>query len=177
MQALLLYTPTIKVPLIIEEPSQIDKNLFETLKRMQWEDLPSTIDLAESTISPEISTTYKSYFPALTTIKLETQSILYPQLISMIHGDTINYLKYIDLKSIKPVTHLSGVMHFIRDALLDVGGRETKKVFVIDKLTGTNDISPLLELSRAVKGKMNERNPLELIVEKYIKQLREEYKN
>ncbi len=174
--ATLVYTNSIEVPILVMPHVTKDKSVSAELDvRTKWNQSPN---LAESLFWLVDQLEESERYPALTHIlkKLDIGSkgkritgtnvkalkLLYPEFISMLRGNlTKQYFSNIEL-----LTHegeeneLTGVMHFIRDAFFDIGGRSTTKIFLIEELIGNNDLSALLELSRLSMGAADS-HPLE----------------
>jgi hypothetical protein len=185
IKALLLYPRAINVPLEIQFPLESG---ITSLKKAQWEYLPSVEELvneldpveeakegSESSLFDILeSDEATKQFPALVTRLKESEpaafqhAFMYPQFISMFRGYSYQHLKEIKLQKPEEYYQFVGIMHFIRDAFFDIGGRESLKTFIIDKLTGINDLSLMLELARVKSKIMNKHHPLELILEKDI---------
>ncbi len=79
---------------------------------------------------------------------------LYPQFISMVHGNTIQQLQKVIVHKSSLATEKteSGVLHFIRDAFFNIAGRVSKKKVLINNLEGFNDIRNIIEKQRIQKS-------------------------
>lgn len=76
---------------------------------------------------------------------------IYPQIISMQHGDSLNLFSKITLPLIgKPTPH-NGILNFLRDSFLILRDRSTSKTFFIKELQGFNDFSEILHEKDAFK--------------------------
>ncbi len=139
-----------------------------------WADLPN---LSEYLISTKKTETLKNIngdiYPALKhlsetlggnpdSVLNQGIALLYPEFISMIRGDdTTQHISEIQLQSPKNATAgLTGILHFIRDAFLDIKQQNLKKSFLIDRLTGKNDISPFFEFYRYIHN-IHNPHPIE----------------
>lgn len=161
-QAILLYPLKVSAPLYITpflETSLFSfiGSILEQKKKLIWPYMPMVTESAfwqdrDSTTQKQIFERLQKEYPALQTpVDESKQAYLYPQIISMIKAHAIHYLKEIRLDSDKNIPS-AGVIRFLRDAFLDIAQRTTQKAFYIDKLSGYNDISLLLEASRILKG-------------------------
>lgn len=76
----------------------------------------------------------------------------YPKFISMLSGMVTHYLSAVDVEHMfnEENLHFLGVFSFMRDAFLEVAGRSSQKTFLIETLTGMNDISPIFEAIRII---------------------------
>ncbi len=176
----LIYAKSINVPILVT-PYVIkveDADLFDELTlRDKWiKNIPTITEQLtydEYIIEKKLEKKAGQY-PALTHIfskpdnPLEQATLkkglklLYPEFISMLRGSTEQYFSKVELRDPEGEEgKLTGVMHFIRDALFDIGERASTKRFLIKELIGNNDISVLLELSR-LKNDIADPHSLEL---------------
>ena len=181
-RAVLLYTGSIKAPIKaglaqfhekMTQEKALEKELL--VRKAAWENLPSVVELIYE-LQKDLAKANKKEFPTINQLNAkgissedkihEAINFLYPQFISMIHGDAKHHFKKIEVKPSPEVPkEFTGVMHFIRDAFLEAAGRITTKKFVIDELTGNNDISLLLELGRLESYPIDPSEPLEEVSE------------
>lgn len=92
-------------------------------------------------------------------------SELFPALLSMIHRDTTHFIQEIILNDTQGNYAQGKIIDFIRHALLNQKHRESTKKFIIDQLTGKNDLNLTLEALR-VNLKNPDLHPLETTLRK-----------
>ncbi len=186
--AALIYTRSIDVPLKVW-PHEFEFSSLSSeysIRKKHWGNIPSVAEILfdySIFLDSDLRRYGKENYPALTHIVDRTYgghivefmkvysnavNLLYPEFISMLRGnDTTQYFNKIEPQPpVGKEKELTGVMHFIRDAFFDIGGRATTKTFLIEELIGNNDISALLELNRLKTeplsfGDIAELHPLE----------------
>ena len=101
-------------------------------------------------LHPWLSNLYK-YFPSIpcldslyTGVNIKKDFYIYPQIISMQHGDSLNLFAKISLPPVGNPTPQNGILNFLRDSFLILRERESKKIFFIKELEGYNDFSVIL---------------------------------
>ena len=168
----------------------VDINHTEDLRATYWKYFPSTIEVNLRMIGQQkgaaLMTAIKNYkdyldrskniFPAHKDIVLDKNflplkgysSYLYPSFISMNRRNLMQHFSSIEVmhKINGREYPFAGVLNFIRDAFMEPLRRSTK-VFLIDELSGNNDISLLLEAVRMEKNIM-EQHALEKVLTDYI---------
>lgn len=80
---------------------------------------------------------------------------LFPLFVSMIHGECAmhHFANIVVLNEIGDVhSPFFGLLRFLRDAFCDASNRASKKVFLIDKLTGFNDLGLFSKLQENSSG-------------------------
>lgn len=160
----LIYPNVINAPLDISPTSRSD--ISEEMKISQWRFLPNFNEFFRGfgvvqNIKEIVSEKAES-FPTLngkiSSLK-KTRNEIFPNLISMGFGDSSN--RFLSINVIGSQTQ--GVINFIRDSFLDINRRKTTKTFLIDKLTGPNDLALLLEAIRALKAYTHDGEPEYLV--------------
>ncbi len=165
LMAVLVYANRIEVPILVKphvlkiESRQDLRNEFVDLRAKWIKNIPN---VAEALLLvqklPEKLESYSALKPILSKdsenrIAIKALNLLYPEFISMLRGNSIQYFSKIVLRPPEgEEKELTGVMHFIRDTFFDIGDQATTKTFLIEELIGNNDISALLELSRLKNG-------------------------
>lgn len=173
VSTVLLYPNVVKASISVQ--STENTSISEENKKDHWLYLPAFSELInrERNNIWDFVWTERRSFPVLnrvgdspilnkTWLAPRDNTQLYPEIISMIHGDAVHYIANITCNQ-KPENREFGVLNFIRDAFHDLNGRETKKTFIIGRLSGPNDLSPLLEVARAIK-----KNTTQLEIEPII---------
>lgn len=172
-RVVLLYPPHIKAPIFVvpwvqrdADPHQMNLNLA---KSIIWDDMPMTSEYSFwKNIKPDKQMealqmlAFEYPFLAKAAEKAEG-SVIFPQFISMMRGDSIQAINNIVLPTSQIINPILGVIRFIRDAFLDKAERSSQKTFLIENLQGYNDISPLIQTARTIKG-INQPHPLESIL-------------
>lgn len=69
---------------------------------------------------------------------------VYPQIISMQHGSSLNLFSKVTLPIAGDVPPQNGILNFLRDSFFILRGRSISKTFFIKELQGFNDFSELL---------------------------------
>ncbi len=177
--AILIYAMSIEVPIVvtshaIDEESGMKHALEEvSLRDKEWKNIPNIAELIMQN-TEKLLPIYKPGERGMAKFKeiYKEFNLLYPEFISMQNADTHYFSEIILQPPLGKETEMTGVMHFIRDAFFDIGNRASTKTFLIEELVGNNDISKLLELSRAKNG-IATPNPLEAKLQNSInKQIR-----
>lgn len=159
-EAVLLYPIVINAPVHVGlSPTQKTENLINL-----WQSLPTINDLRFNKIA--LDEKLIKIFPSLNNVSpqslTERRYLLFPVFIPInIAGNKFNEVKL--NSSLFP--H-AGILHFLRDSFLSMPERETQSIYTsIDRLTGYNDISLTLALTREFREKelqiTTEQNPLE----------------
>ena len=96
------------------------------------------------------SNLYK-YFPSIpcldsvcTGAAVKKDFYIYPQIISMQHGDSINLFSKITLPPVGTPMPQNGILNFLRDSFLILRNRISTKTFFIKEIEGYNDFSVIL---------------------------------
>ena len=164
-KAVLVYPPYIKATLNIRPLTEYlfsSKMPINIAKQFVWKDLPMVNELNFQKLIPDKHKLENEYPELKNTWEPTDQPVIFPQFISMIRGDAAHYFKKINLEDTQSPN--SGVIRFIREAFLDIAKRPTLKTFIIEELTGYNDISLLIQASRMIKG-FDQPHPLEVLLE------------
>lgn len=171
----LLYPLQLKTRLKIVPTHTPSLNL--DMIKPQWGAIPSIYEILEKDGASiwKIVTENPAHFPTLYKLRFEPwhttphliaehKKHLYPNIISMVSSP--NTTHYIESIEIFPNLNapLKGVIGFIRDAFFDLNGRSSKKEFLINEITGPNDLILLLEAVRASKSIL-EPHSLEKLVQ------------
>ncbi len=108
--------------------------------------------------------TYK-YFPSIpcldtiySDMQIEKNFYIYPQIISMQRGDSINLFAKITIANSKETPVATGILNFLRDSFLILRGRESEKTFFIKELEGFNDFSQILDGNDSFKIFLESKN-------------------
>lgn len=158
----LVYPEAIMSTLIIQS-SYIKDSLKGKIQNV-WQYLPTFADLVRENKS--IIKHYKTFFTSDFSIAtLEASNYLYPNILSMIHGNASHYFKKIVFKE-NALDGTGGVLMGIRDSFLNIAGRPTKKKFCIDTLEGPNDISLILKTIRIIRKNLKKLHTLETLLPK-----------
>lgn len=147
----LVYPQMINVPLLVRSSHLENQKLHLSL----WEFLPSFSDLVtknEKILRGKIS--------SRSNIEKLKEYYLYPNLISMIHGDAAHYFSKMVFEG-NAFDGSGGVLMGLRDSFCDIVKRPTTKNFYIGTIEGPNDISLILKAVRALSNDLKEKNPLE----------------
>ncbi|MFH1253848.1 MAG: hypothetical protein V1646_00260 [bacterium] len=101
-------------------------------------------------LPPWMSSLYR-YFPSIPCIDSICKGVavtkdfyVYPQIISMQHGDSINLFAKVSLPNAGVPDVQNGILNFLRDSFLILRGRASSKTFFIKELEGFNDFSEIL---------------------------------
>jgi hypothetical protein len=157
---LLVYPQIIKAPLILRSSHLPPSVNLRKLAQKQWKNLPTFSD---------IITAHKEFFDIESEIifdeeikikNLEENQYLYPNIISMIHGNASHYFSTMIVEG-DAVEGSGGVLMAIRDAFCNMTERPTLKKFYIDTLQGPNDISLIMKAMRALSGEQDPK-PIEV---------------
>lgn len=161
----LVYPTVIDVPLIVY-PIQ----LKHQLNRKNWGTIPHVFELSFSKndqqlyskiISGLIVPRLQALSPSINEAASRLFDSLYPQFISLNTTRSSHLFSEINVENLSldetfKLTGVGmGVIQFIRDAFLDVNEHSESRIYFIDKLTGFNDVSLLLEASRLVRNDPN----------------------
>jgi soluble cytochrome b562 len=122
---------------------------------------------------PHWLTNLYKYFPSIPCLESVCKNIaikkdfyIYPQIISMQHGDSINLFSRINLPNAGTPTVQNGILNFLRDSFLILRGRVSSKTFFIKELEGFNDFSEVLdgkdEFKKFLDGKKQENQRIVL---------------
>jgi hypothetical protein len=156
----LVYPQIINVPLIVRSSHlPLDFNLRELAKR-QWENLPTFSDIItrnEKFFDEEKQQHIFIKKIDITTIK--DNQYLYPNIISMIHGNASHYLSRMVVEG-DAFKGSGGIFMALRDVFCNLAERPTLKTFYLERLEGSNDISLILKAARAIANNPHEK-PLE----------------
>jgi len=156
----LVYPPAIDSQINIR-PSHLHPGpLLQQKIKAIWNDLPSFNDLV---------TKYTTFFSKFEIATLFSQKLniftvmnayyLYPNILSMIHGEASHYIKKIVFEG-DGIEASGGILMGLRDSFLDVSQRPTTKTFFIDSIEGANDISLILKSLRLIENS-KQPHPLE----------------
>lgn len=113
--------------------------------------IPIYIDIFSNKLPEWLFNLYRFFpsIPCLDSIYSDTNVkknfYIYPQIISMQHGDSINLFAKINLPNIGSPTPQNGILNFLRDSFLVLRGRKSAKTFFIKELEGFNDFSEVLD--------------------------------
>lgn len=161
----LVYPQKINVPINVR-PALLPKQTYKYTQKEQWKNFPSLIDyfdpvnLKRATDiicgilkQPKTNQHLFAYRKNYTDFRITTDQNkihLFPKFISKASGDATHYFKKINVLSQTSDGELvgAGALNFIRDAFLDIGGRESNKTFLIEELSGKNDISLIMQASK-----------------------------
>ncbi len=156
----LVYPPIINVPLIVRSSHlPLDVNLRELAKR-QWENLPTFSDIITRNEKFFDEEKQQSIFTKkIDSALLKDNQYLYPNIISMTHGNASQYLSKIVVEG-DAFKGSGGIFMAFRDAFCNLTERPTLKTFYIETLEGPNDISLILKAARAIANNPHEK-PLE----------------
>lgn len=153
---LLVYPQAINTPLLMRA-SHLNTSLYEIVEA-QWKNIPTLSEIVQT--NEEMFAKDPSLSPYLETLK--NADYLYPNIISMIHGNVSHSISKIVFEG-DVYDGSGGVLKGMRDSFFDLGERPTIKTFYIDTIEGANDISLLLKASRAVAD-ISEPHPLEALL-------------
>jgi hypothetical protein len=162
-QAVLVYPVVVKVPLIVtpRKYTNIDSqegtffniwatrqlglpgltNFFEKISKKNFDNLKNYISQGKN--KPSLNALLGKGLLTSENIN-ENKLYLFPQFISMDH-EGVHKFSEIIINTPNPL--FIGVMQFLRDAFFTINGRQSKKIFIIDKIVGFNDLAALLESS------------------------------
>lgn len=186
----LIYPTVIDVPLIVYPTS-----VSNALNKKSWVNIPHVFEpsftennfelafsqqnqnrlglLIDYLLVPRMTRTVGTmYLDALQHLLLDS---LYPKFISLNTTGSGHLFKEINVENVlfdessRIKAYGLGVLHFIRDAFLDVGLTSQPSIYFIDKLSGFNDISLVLEGSRMVRRE-SKKNLLEEYLQNLIDQ-------
>jgi len=118
--------------------------------------------LQASRIDPNLKLEWHYYFPTFNEIniaQLKNNHYLYPNILSMIHGNASHYFNKLIFEG-NAFDGSGGIFMGIRDSFFDIVNRQTLKTFYIDILEGTNDISLILQANPPNK-QIPYMNPIE----------------
>jgi hypothetical protein len=137
---LLLYPAELQVPLLMRASHLKPTFDLKELGFKQWEHMPSYA---------EFITRHAEVFEQDSLIKpkiplLQHNNYLYPNIISMIHGNAKHLLNKILFEG-DGSNGAGGILKGIRDSFFGISGRTSIKTFFIDSIEGSNDIGPLLK--------------------------------
>jgi hypothetical protein len=157
-------------PTVIDVPLEVYPIMVShDINKKKWEQIPHIFELTFSKNDKQIFSKIvtKLIVPGLENFtgspdagKVLLDS-LYPQFISLNTSGSGHLFEEINVQNIyfgESGTILGvglGVIHFIRDAFLDVNQDSQSRIYFIDKLTGFNDVSLLLEASRLARNDPN----------------------
>lgn len=172
----LVYPPVIDVPLFVY-PTRLEN----PINKKNWEHIPHFFELPFSKNNQElylkiitelVVPLLQTFSPSIDQASVRLFDSLYPQFISLNTTGSSHLFSEINVENIMldKTSKLKGVgmgvIQFIRDAFLDVNEHSEARIYFIDKLTGFNDISLLLEGSRLVRNDSNKH-----ILESYLQNL------
>ena len=124
----------------------------------------NTQDLYKSNATWWLINTYK-YFPSIPCLDtiyagnpIERNFYIYPEIISMQRGDSINLLAKINILNAGETPIETGILNFLRDSFLILRERKSEKIFFIKELEGFNDFSQILDGNDAFKKFLATKN-------------------
>ncbi len=156
---LLVYPQIIKVPLILRSSHLPPSFNLRELAQKKWKNLPTFSDIVtanEKFFGKEKQTLFGKEIDIDT---LKENQYLYPNIISMIHGNANHYFSKMIVEG-DALNGSGGVLMALRDSFCNLTERTTIKIFYFDSLEGPNDISLILKSSRAVESDPNQK-PIE----------------
>ncbi len=172
----LLYPRLIDVPLLVK-PFNVGspitkewKNLAFLFEHSFFKDIPESAQqsVIDKLKAEKILPDFLSQLPSLANENNPENPnyYLYPQFISMEPGRADYYFSKINVSSELHGKRIAqGLLQFIRDSFFDPS-KESDHEYLIDSLTGLNDISLTLAASRMLANK--EKHPLEEIMKDHI---------
>jgi hypothetical protein len=162
MLNVLVYPQLISMPVIVRSshlPLDID---LKQLTKKQWENLPTFSDILTRNEKFFDAEKQLIFTKRIDISKLKNNQYLYPNIISMIHGNSSQFFRKMVFKG-NAFKGSGGILMALRDAFCNLTERLTKKIFYIESLEGPNDLSLILKAKRALAN-----NPNELPLEKEL---------
>lgn len=162
MLNVLVYPQLISMPVIVRSshlPLDID---LKQLTKKQWENLPTFSDILTRNEKFFDAEKQLIFTKRIDISKLKNNQYLYPNIISMIHGNSSQFFRKMVFKG-NAFKGSGGILMALRDAFCNLTERPTKKIFYIESLEGPNDLSLILKAKRALAN-----NPNELPLEKEL---------